>query len=426
MGTMSSIISWLDYSEEDQRHARETIQFFSDKGTVDDLGIGTIRDAFSNALFPGTSIIQTRARYFLFVPWIYREAERRFPDRIAAKGSDLERRLIEALREGGDRDGLIGRDAGPNLKTLPSRIYWAGLAVHGIFRAPGLTIAAYARRASRGSAPAETENELAERRATWWDPEVPDPPADFFRFVPTNFELTRAEAEWLSERILSSDERGDRASLLSVLVRDLRRREALHEEENLWSLTPPPGTPDRLRNMIHHSERFSCAANGAAWLYNLMLAEKRSESGTATDATSPEVCRESFRRWCAWASSLELQRWAQESAAFRDTLRSTVAPIAGATQAFVERWSAIVANGNYEAIGDSENARQLILEREVQHKKAQARLVNKDRLAAWRGESGTIPLSYRWPLVRRILNDIASGLGASKAAGNAKGTNAIA
>lgn len=34
------------------------------------LGFAPIRDAFADYFFPGTSTIQTRARYFLFVPWI--------------------------------------------------------------------------------------------------------------------------------------------------------------------------------------------------------------------------------------------------------------------------------------------------------------------------------------------------------------------
>jgi hypothetical protein len=64
-----------------------------------------VRDALANILFPGTSTIQTRARYFLLVPWIYRELEGR-----EATGADIARlarrneiRLIQALVEGGGK-----------------------------------------------------------------------------------------------------------------------------------------------------------------------------------------------------------------------------------------------------------------------------------------------------------------------------------
>jgi len=51
---MASVFAWLDTDDEQQR-MRVLIDLFKDEGTVDELGIGTIRDAFSSALFPGTS-----------------------------------------------------------------------------------------------------------------------------------------------------------------------------------------------------------------------------------------------------------------------------------------------------------------------------------------------------------------------------------
>ena len=39
------------------------------------LGLGTVRDAFSAMLSPGTSTIQTKLRYFIFLPWIFSRLE---------------------------------------------------------------------------------------------------------------------------------------------------------------------------------------------------------------------------------------------------------------------------------------------------------------------------------------------------------------
>lgn len=68
---MPSLVAWLDSTPEEQKAARELVAMFSDKESRDELGIGPIRDAFSDLLFPGTSVLQTRARYYLFVPWCY-------------------------------------------------------------------------------------------------------------------------------------------------------------------------------------------------------------------------------------------------------------------------------------------------------------------------------------------------------------------
>ena len=52
--------------------------------TRHELGLGAIRDAFAESLFPGMSTVQRRARYFLFIPWTFREIERRHAGRADA------------------------------------------------------------------------------------------------------------------------------------------------------------------------------------------------------------------------------------------------------------------------------------------------------------------------------------------------------
>ena len=81
---MTATIAWLDYSERDRRRALDVVDLLREPSTVDELGLAAVRDAFADLLFPGTSTIQTRARYFLFVPWQYLELERlRIPSRQA-------------------------------------------------------------------------------------------------------------------------------------------------------------------------------------------------------------------------------------------------------------------------------------------------------------------------------------------------------
>jgi hypothetical protein len=107
--------------------------------TRDELGLGGIRDSFADLLFPAPSTIQTRARYFLFVPWIYQELERRRtpPADIEGLARRAEIRLIHALENGGETEGVIGSLAQDRLMRLPSSIYWAGLGKLGIRRFAG-------------------------------------------------------------------------------------------------------------------------------------------------------------------------------------------------------------------------------------------------------------------------------------------------
>jgi hypothetical protein len=72
----TSAFGWLDYDDGERRRMMEVINLFREKGTLDELGIGTIRDTHAEHFFPGTSTIQSRARYFLFIPWLYLQLER--------------------------------------------------------------------------------------------------------------------------------------------------------------------------------------------------------------------------------------------------------------------------------------------------------------------------------------------------------------
>src|ERR1700681_1137461 len=76
MEAIMSAFVWLDCSEREHRKMLDVIDLFREHDTRDEFGIGSVRDAFADMLFPGTSTIMTRARYFLLVPWAYQRLER--------------------------------------------------------------------------------------------------------------------------------------------------------------------------------------------------------------------------------------------------------------------------------------------------------------------------------------------------------------
>lgn len=134
-----SSFAWLDYSERERRKMLEVVDLFKETGTRDELGIASVRDSFGDLLFPGTSTVMTRARYYLLVPWTYQRLEQK---RVgSAKIADRVRReevsLIEAIERCDDNEGNIGKYSRAALKRLPSSVYWHGLAVWGIREFPG-------------------------------------------------------------------------------------------------------------------------------------------------------------------------------------------------------------------------------------------------------------------------------------------------
>ena len=124
-----SSLSWIVFDEAERQRPRRIMALFEETESRDELGLGPIRDSIADHLFPGTSTIQTRVRYMLFVPWIYTRVEDMdaSPERLVQEARNLEVSLIDALRSGGEEEGVIGRFAHGQLQRLPSSVYWNGL-----------------------------------------------------------------------------------------------------------------------------------------------------------------------------------------------------------------------------------------------------------------------------------------------------------
>lgn len=143
-------LGWIDFSKEDRQKALDVINLLSEQGAVDELGIGIVRDAFANYFFPGTSTIQTRAKYFLIVPYVLREA---VDGRYGKDVNRILRAIDSAEKDCGIRllnadpkaEGVIGTRVLPKgwVARKPSDIYWNGIRTYGIFCDHGLSISEY-------------------------------------------------------------------------------------------------------------------------------------------------------------------------------------------------------------------------------------------------------------------------------------------
>ena len=270
---MTSTLTWLDYSESERGRALDVIDLFRETSTVDELGLAGVRDSFSDLFFPGTSTIQTRACYFLLVPWTLLRLERlRVPsskavDRNRQEEINLNRRLLV----GNDTRGVFGSQAGDALKRLPSEVYWGGLGSWGIRTFPGHMSAYfrsldgfYVRGTQFQSIPKEPEGRNAPPAN--WHPHLPVPPSGFLRGEIT-IALRRQDAEYLRERIQTRHP----ASLLALLVGRAEVTDLTHKAP--WDLAHLAQVSPVLRDQLHDAKLFAVCMHGAALLYNLMLSE---------------------------------------------------------------------------------------------------------------------------------------------------------
>ncbi len=132
-------LGWVDFSKEDREKVLDVMNLLQEQGAVDEIGIGMIRDAFANLFFPGTSTVQTVAKYFLIVPYVLKEAtEGRYgnePAKILRRVDQEEKDCgIRLLQNCPGEDGIIGRRVLPAnwVARKPSNIYWNGICTYGI------------------------------------------------------------------------------------------------------------------------------------------------------------------------------------------------------------------------------------------------------------------------------------------------------
>jgi hypothetical protein len=401
---MPSTFTWLDYSEHERRKMLDVIELFGERTTRDELGLGGVRDAFADQLFPGTSTIQTRAKYFLFIPWIYLLLERKQTSSavVEVKGRKLEAELILALAETEDTEGVIGKRRKENLQRLPSNIYWQGLGTWGIRLFPGsqdqyhrsldlLYVRRHARHASRREFDGEAEPEADLHN---WHTGLPAAPPDFPKGA--SLPLTSPEAEYLRERIISHCPQ----SLLAVLVRE---RIAVDGVDYAWEL--PGALPTPLREQLEHGRNFSHVLHGAQLLYNLMLAER---------AEWDEMVGEYRALLSGWWEAVQARREALQAwdrPRFWQIVYRGNPRVSSRARRFTHDWVArVLAAGAQAEVVEAPAARAHIELREVQLKGGLARLRNERALETWPGAAGAGQLDLRWSAARRVVRDILAGL----------------
>ena len=396
---MTSSLTWLDVSAEQQRRVRDLIRLFEEPGTRDELGIGPIRDAFSEMMFPGTAVIQTRARYLLFIPWHFQEAEQR-----GLRGQQLllrvdrnERQLIERYKQAGFVDGLIGVQAGAQIKTLPSRIYWGGLERLGVLTSPMTP-----RTVSQlSSSQAGEEDEFAFRRTTAWHASMPRAPRLFPNEDSGAFDLTQEEASWLQERIVDNAS----GTLLSELVCGPR----VAVSDSPWDEPAVRRVAPEVQALVEHARRFSLVVHGAALLYNLLVSEAYETKGFTTIDHPVEYYREALADW-AHVLQKEDKPTEWDWPEFWDVVAVGNARVPLAARMFVQTWVHGVESSGPEAVADDDSLRQMVGTRVAKLREGRSVLTNEKLLALWGGSSGASPLVYRWRTVRRIVLDIQEGL----------------
>ena len=398
---MGAFFAWLDASENERRKVYDVIDLLAQPETVDELGLGSVRDTVADVLSPGSSTIQTRARYFFFIPWTYLKLEKYSvgASGAASASRNAEVALITALSEAQDPSGTIGIQSGAALRRLPSAIYWAGLGRLG-FRLYSGGRDQYHRVLDRG-ARSTVRDESGDISLDGplrgnWHPHIPEAPARFPEGA--TFDLTPKEAAFFGDQLRMHAG----GSLTEFLV---SLGELIVDVEYPWLHSALLHMPAALQQWLLDAQNFSELMHGAQILYNLMLARKKENADLVTKYEA------ALAEWGATVTARRsiYSRW--DSSYFWVRLKNRNPGLPQGAKDFCKEWMELVlATTDPKRVGELTQAAELILRREVALKRGRARLKSQAHLDLWNGASNPEPLNYRWRITQAVVNDIVSGL----------------
>jgi len=397
-------IGWIDFGNKDRDRILSVLSLLSGPEAVDELGIGVVRDGFSDILFPGTSTVQTRAKYLLLVPYILLELEKQ-------KGLDyhellatLERKekdLIKILKVE-NSEGVIGGRAGEKLKRRPSGIYWNAFYTYGIFNCRSrLSLDGYAKAVCALSRERATLYAVgrSEREEGSDDSKLPGGRCieEFWRVPPPDkewrnglkIELTQEEAGFLRDRILKSEHSRD--SLLAFILRNELLEIVNFDQIGLVGSIE--SLSSQLKYDFEMAQRFSQFIYGANIRYNIILSDARNETAQA--------------EWENWYESAMSSKSVETYDLNEPFVRLGISGRnRGRLLPFMHKWKQSVLSGDIKQMDE------LLIAREIELKGSSRAKLGNSSVFHWQEGIwlGGGLLQYRFRNAKRILADIFSGL----------------
>jgi len=385
---LTSRVAWLDHDDKQRKAMLEIVDLFREKDTVDDLGYGIVRDAISDSLFPGVSVLHTRPRYMLLVGWIYAGLldDGISGQRAIDRGRRLELGLSQSLLDAGETEGVMGKVAGKSLKRLPSAAYWAAIRTYGLLSVNS-SLESYCRSIPvlRQSETVFEEGQRSQRQVWRLPPTPQDFPQEGVSLV-----LSTPEAHFLYERVMHAAGHSYLGWLLNQPVDEAAKWP--------WTHAAAVDAPEQIHKTVTIAEHYSLSQHGPSLLYNMLVAQVAQRDDLAADYQE---------RLHVWASDMN-SRFPQMPYPLSDlwSLADRVgARVTPAARDFID-WTLTMSPEERTGLAQDRNAAQRIEVREYGLKRAMARLKGDRSLDSWSGASGSGLINYRWPSVMPMVRDI--------------------
>lgn len=405
----SSQLGWIDFSDSSRKKMLKVLEALNGKGTIDELGIGSIRNAFSNKLFPATSVLMTRARYYLFIPYILKDflkdktatdAKKYLAQQELWLVSQLVKSLDSKQLEG---SGIIGYTVYKDYKRLaaqPASVsYWGGIRKLGIYQGES-SLANYLEQLNMLKAEQSVLEQNPDAQDGMDDKNDDEDPS--LLSIPSEpnwkgsitMDLTENEQNFLIHKINDLPQQ----SLFSFLLNSDLLDDTLIKTKNLnirlletalVEYSKKHHVPPSILKTLHHANRFWELIRGAHFLYNIEL-HRRSGVEEKTN-TAWEIWKEEMKQ-LDWEKFDKEWFWVTVSEETRIDIH---------TKFFVDTWFEKAKSGNFnkeELITLIENQ-----ERRIKGKRAKLHNIQDHRYTKVQGLTS---MEFRFGNIKRLIGDL--------------------
>lgn len=385
---------------------REARKFMNadQKGVRDEIGFLIVHQRYADRFFPGTSVLHTRLRYVLFVPWLYRDEQAKPAKGQRAQDSMKRREYLLTGRLMREPFGVIGSRNYPSaVEQRPSQVYWGALQRWGLVREQEGTgpLSRYQVERIVAGQPGGLlkDDEGAPLDGSFWPFNCPEPPDDWNREGEgtLSFDLTRKEKRFLAKRLrsLTSPKNPGARSVFSLLV-----GHDVSSSRTAWS----PQIRDLAETERPALERAGQAAALAAIgraIYAAQVETLCDElDGSRRSSTQRDALPGVLKRWQAQADRLD---WRSFLLDMQD--KSEFSPIVSVALHDTLSW---IRSGHTDPM----RLETVYRDAEVHRKTRRARLARTqagvDQRADWDNDRHPLgePLHYRWDRVQMLLGDL--------------------
>lgn len=399
-------LGWALLSREALRRAEEHLRD-GEPGVRDEIGFLALHQAYSDRFFPGTSVLQTRIKYVLFIPWIYNYiAQTAKSGQIWRIIQEEETALAGRLKKTyGMSAGVIGARSYPKPTSQPpSMVYWTALTAWGILRPmadgtyPSRAIVHRHLSRSRPISHLQDDDKQPLEEGHSFFITLPEPPPGLEdRRTDQILELSDNESRFIRQHLASTSRPGQ-LSELCLLARIAEHRIPIADIGYPW-----------LHEVLDIADEDDREALFRAQQVAALVAVGRAVYAALVES----ICETDDKRSMPEHHRLHLKQIIQEYG--REALKLDIAAVDQDTPYPLPRRILDVLGETQTWLrqeGNLMDLHPLYEQTEIRRKGRRARLAKtlsgRERRQEWNAEEYPLagPLHYRWSNVQRLLGDL--------------------